>query len=160
MHLKKSQNKKHISALTRILHFPLLSPRSPAPARPPTQCRPCVSILAPVHSKFPPMDTELCRRAQGIRFTCVSHTTAQGSEHQRSTDMRVGYLKGSCDIVLTAGEWKNIPAALHNVVTAAWLFIRFPLLRRRKPLLLDADVSGRTDSSPTERWQPGPGQVL
>lgn len=30
------------------------------------------------------------------------------------------------------------------------------LLQRRKPLLLDPDVRGRTDSSLTERWQPDP----
>lgn len=35
-------------------------------------------------------------------------------------------------------------------------YLYVSLLQRRKPLLLDPDVRGRTDSSTTERWQPGP----
>lgn len=38
-------------------------------------------------------------------------------------------------------------------------YLYVSLLLRRKPLLLDPDVRGRTDSSLIERWQPAAGGV-
>lgn len=125
--------------------FPLLSPQTSAHAghlqpthHPPTLSPACVSMLAPLHSNFPQMGTELCGRAFGIRRTCVSRTTARGiggSEVGLRDTGGVGYAHGGWQHRAPYLSWQrkraaskrtNIQAALHSVVTAAWLFICVP----------------------------------
>ena len=163
------------SAITRLLHFPSSAHRlqpTQATFSPPTTHPACVSILAPLHSNFPQMGTELWGRALRIPCTCVSHTTAQGAQDQGwSWGTRGwGMCRGDGDIIrhIWAGSAKEgqqqTNESTYRLCCIVWLrlpgYLYVSLLQRRKPLLLDPDVSGRTDGSPTERWQPGPAEGL
>lgn len=122
-----------------MLYFPCSAHRLQAHAghHQLTHHPPSVSVLAPLHSKFPQMRAEL--HSWSIQRPCVSHTAAQGSEAQRRSRGTRGcgkcrggqqhhtpYLSWQCKRGTAANERNNIQAVLHSVVTAAWLFICVP----------------------------------
>lgn len=94
--------------ITRILHFPSsahrLQPTQATFSPPTTHPLPaCVSILAPLHSNFPQMGTELGGRALSIQ--CVKHSVRQshpspgiGGSEVELRDMGV---------VVRAGGWRH-----------------------------------------------------
>lgn len=152
--------------------FPLLSPQASAHAGhlQPTHHPPSACLC------FKPGPTPLKLSTDGhravgcvlsIQCPCVSHTTSLGigGSEVEPRDAGVGYVQGDSNIIhhIWAGSEKegqqqtNEPTSRLSCIVWLWLpgYLYVSLLQRRKPLLLDPDVRGRTDSNPTERWQSG-----
>lgn len=154
--------------------LPLLSPQASAHAghlqpthHPPSACM-CFSP-GPVPLK---LSTDGHRAVR----TCVGHSASMRQSYRKPRDRRIrggvegqgglgtcrkgdGYIISELAVQeRDSGERTNEPTS--RLCCIVWLrlpgYLYVSLLQRRKPLLLDPDVRGRTDSSPTERWQPGP----
>lgn len=147
---------KSSSYLTRMLYFPCSAHRLQAHAghHQLTHHPPSFSVLDPLHSKFPQMSAEL--HSWSIQCPCVSHTAAQGLEAQR-------WNRGTWGCGKCRGGQRQMSETTSRLCSRVWLrllgYLYVSLLQRRKPLLLDPDVSGRTDSSLIGRWQPAPAGV-
>lgn len=154
------------SAIARILHFPSsahrLRPTQATFSPPTTHPLPaCVSVLAPLHSNFPQMGTgRSCTDVRSASHASVA-PQAEGSQDQRWSggtrgwvtcrrQHRAAHLSWQSEPERDSGETDEPTSKLRCIV---WLrvpvYLYVSLLQRRKPLLLDPDVRGRTDRRPT-----------